>query len=119
MRRILFAFLALPLAIGFNSCEQDDREYEVTVFVTVQDTVPVRNATVRVFAPVEGSIIDVFRTTNSEGEAKFSFDNKAFLELHAVKGSWKKCDAIELERGLKHIHVNLYEFGNPNRTCFE
>ncbi len=119
MRRILLSLFVIPIAFGVISCEQDDRDYEVTVFVTTQDSIPVRNATVRIFAPVEESIIDVFRTTNSDGEARFSFDNKAFLEIHAVKGSWKKCDAIELERGMKHFTVNLYPFGDPRRTCFE
>ncbi|MCC5916217.1 MAG: hypothetical protein JJU02_02700 [Cryomorphaceae bacterium] len=115
----LIAVLSGILLIGSlsTSCKQDDRDFEVTVLVTVQDTIPVRNASVRIFAPVEGSIIDVFANTNEFGEAKFSFDNKAFLNVHVVKGSWRKCDAIELERGNHLFEINLYPFNDPRRTC--
>jgi hypothetical protein len=120
MQRIYFFFSVIflvYLAFGLSSCKQDDRDYNVTVLVTVQDTVPVRNASVRIFAPVENTIVDEYGVTNAFGEVKFSFKGKAFLEIHAVKGSWKKCDAIELERGELFYEINLYPFNDPRRTC--
>ncbi|MCH8545156.1 MAG: Ig-like domain-containing protein [Cryomorphaceae bacterium] len=117
MRRIFTLSVVAALIVGLSSCRQDDRDYEVSILVTVHDTVPVRNATVELFAPVEGSIVNTQRTTNANGIATFSFSNKAFLEVHAVKGSWKKCDAIELEKGMKEFTINMYPFGDPRRTC--
>ncbi len=101
----------------FSSCNTDEGDYEITVFVTVQDTIPVRNSLVRMFAPVENSIVDEYATTNEFGEARFVFDNKVFLEVHAVKGSWRKCDGVEVKPGPQTIQLNLYPFNDPRRTC--
>ncbi|TVQ77056.1 MAG: hypothetical protein EA358_07600 [Flavobacteriales bacterium] len=113
---IAFSIFATTL-IGLSSCSQDDRPYEITVMVTVQDSIPVRNALVRMFAPVENTIVDEYASTNEFGEARFVFDNKVFLEVHAVKGSWRKCDGVEINRGPQTMMINLYPFRDPRRTC--
>jgi hypothetical protein len=117
MRKLLLYFSLCVSLLLFSSCDTDEGDYEITILVTVHDTIPVRNALVRMFAPVENTIVDEYASTNEFGEARFVFDNKVFLEVHAVKGSWRKCDGVEVEPGAQSLQLNLFPFNDPQRTC--
>ena len=75
----------------FTNCYKDPF-FELSVRVLDQSLNPVNNAFVTVEIsnmengePVSGSIINLEGTTNADGVAFFSFDNKAFLTVRSCK----------------------------------
>ena len=48
-------FLLLLVAVTFSSCEEDATEYFVKVTVTNEDGLPVQNAAVKMFPPIQNS----------------------------------------------------------------
>ncbi len=112
----LAAVLAL-LLVSFGSCEKESNNYDLTVSVTVYDSVKVQNALVHVFAPVKGSFIDYFQYTNEQGETVFKIDKKAVVEIGVSKGSFRSCAFKELFEGGNNIAVDLKAFGDEENGC--
>lgn len=115
--RAIQAALLLIATLSFSSCSPDTRRYSVTFRVTLPDGRPVQNAFIYLYTPVENSLIDGFITTNVVGEATFTYDHKAIVKFEAGKGSFKRCDVVELERGNVSVDVTIYPENDPRRAC--
>lgn len=107
--------LLLVLALGLG-CKKSPGDAEVRVRVVTPKGIPVQNATVRMYAPVDNAAaVDEYRYTDVDGYCEFSYAHKAFLSLDVVKGTWKGCDYVELVEGqLVEKNLVIYPFGTPN-----
>ena len=100
-----------------SSCEKDTRDYELTVIVTVYDSVKVQNALVHVFADTQGSFVDYYNYTSEEGETHYKFDNKVIVEIEAGKSGFKACGFAEVDRGENVIRIDLKPYTDPHNGC--
>lgn len=116
---VLGSFLALVVSLTLftGGCSKEDNEYHLKVIVTVNDSIRVQNALVRVFAPVNNSFVDYFYGTNENGELNVEFQNKAIVELIASKSSFKACSFAEVDRGMNTVVIDLKAFGNTENGC--
>lgn len=100
------------------SCSQDDRDFALDLYVTVEDgTVAAQNALVHIYAPVDNTTVDYFLYTNEEGKVSISLNNKAVVEIVATKRPYKKCSYAELERGVKTVYLDMTISGDPDSGC--
>lgn len=110
--------LGLLLIMGLNGCQDRTPEFKVEFTVRSLDNVPIQNAIIRIFAPVEGAFPDVYLTTGVDGKARYTFNLKAFYEVHVQKGSFRTCTYVELiENETVQQTIFLRPFGDPNAGC--
>lgn len=120
MKKMFTASIALLLLFSGLSCEQEGNDdYRLTVVVTVQDSIRVQNALVRVWVPLENSSIDEYRFTNELGEIELKFDSPVVLDLRAGKAPYKRCSFVELKRGDNIKRMNMIPANNDNTGCNE
>lgn len=119
MSRIYRYILLLSLAVFLaGSCEQDNRDFALDLYVTVEDgTVAAQNALVHIYAPVDNSAVDFFLYTDEEGKVSISLKNKAVVEIVATKRPYKSCTYAELERGAKTQYLDMTISGDPDSGC--
>lgn len=111
--------LLLVVGLIFSSCEEGSTEYFVKVKVTNEDGVPVQNAQVRMFAPVDGST-EWFNFTNTAGELVFRSGFEAYHDIKAYKMIYEGCNYVRLVKGETiDVNVVLYPIGDPNSGCIE
>lgn len=120
MRALLITFtrlltLTLFAMLIFTSCSKDERDYKLTIHVTVEDNISVQNSLVRVYAPIANTLVDYWGTTDENGELTFEFENEVVVEIIASKSSFKNCGFIALDRGDNFIQIDLKAFGEENR----
>lgn len=109
--------LSLPLFLA-SSCSQDDRDFALDLFVTVEDgTIAAQNALVHIYAPVDNTTIDYFLYTDESGKVSISVKNKAVVEIVATKRPYKSCTFAELERGVKTVYLDMTISGDPDSGC--
>lgn len=109
--------LSLPLFLA-SSCEQDDRDFALDLFVTVEDgTIAAQNALVHIYAPVDNTTLDYFLYTDENGKVSISVKNKAVVEIVATKRPYKSCTFAELERGVKTVYLDMTISGDPDSGC--
>lgn len=113
------SFILLSMALFLASaCEQDDRDYALDLFVTVEDgTIAAQNALVHIYAPVENTKVDYFLYTDEEGKVSVRLNNKAVVEIVATKRPYKRCSFAELERGVKTVYLDMKISGDPDSGC--
>ena len=121
MKRLIAILGAFVLLSGTflltASCEKDERDYELTIVVTTNDSVRVQNALVYVSAPVTGTFIEYYTYSNEQGETNYTFENKVIVEIKAAKGSFQGCTFVEVERGQNVIYVDVKPFGDVHNGC--
>lgn len=115
--RLLTFGLLLMLAGIFASCKKEHNNYDLTVIVTVYDTVPVANAAIHLYAPVSGTFIDYYDNANESGEKDYHFNNKVIVQIQANKGSFKGCNFAEVNRGQNTVYVDVKPFGVNENGC--
>ncbi len=114
-RSLLLLSAALFLA---GSCSQDDRDFALDLYVTVEDgTIAAQNALVHIYAPVDNTTVDYFLYTDEEGKVSISLNNKAVVEVVATKRPYKSCTYAELERGVKTVYLDMTISGDPDSGC--
>jgi len=114
MKRLL---LLLLVGLSFSSCEEDMTEYFVKVKVTNEDGVPIQNANVKMFAPVQNST-EWYNQTNSAGEVVFRSGFEAYYDLKAWKLVYEGCNYVRLVRGETiDVNVVIYPIGDPINGC--
>jgi hypothetical protein len=114
--RLLLVFSASILA--FSSCEKDDRDFALDLFVTVEGgSIAAQNALVHIYAPVENTIVDYYLYTDETGKVSISLKNKAVVEVVATKRPFKSCTFAQLERGVKTINLDMTLSGDPESGC--
>lgn len=114
-RSLLLLSAALFLA---GSCSQDDRDFALDLYVTVEDgTIAAQNALVHIYAPVDNTTVDFFLYTDEEGKVSISLNNKAVVEVVATKRPYKSCTYAELERGVKTVYLDMTISGDPDSGC--
>lgn len=102
----------------FSSCEKDDRDYALDLFVTVNDgTVKAQNALVHIYAPVANTSVDYYLYTDEEGKVSVTLKNKAVLEIVATKRPYKSCSFAELDRGVTTVYLDMTISGDPDSGC--
>lgn len=113
------SFLLLCIAFFLtSSCSQDDREFTLDLYVTVEDgTIAAQNALVHIYAPVDNTSVDYFLYTDENGKVSISLNNKAVVEIVATKRPYKSCTFAELERGVKTLYLDMTVSGDPDSGC--
>lgn len=112
-----FLILCLSLFLA-SSCDQDDRDFALDLFVTVEDgTIAAQNALVHIYAPVDNTTLDYFLYTDENGKVSISVKNKAVVEIVATKRPYKSCTFAELERGVKTLYLDMTISGDPDSGC--
>ena len=115
--------LLLGLMLGLGGCYDRTPEYKAEFTVKNADGIPIQNALVRVFAPVDvapgsNAPVDFYLYTNESGKASLTYGYKAFFEVHSQKGSFRGCTYIELfENETVQKTVILRAFNDPNNGC--
>jgi len=100
------------------SCSQDDRDFALDLYVTVEDgTIAAQNALVHIYAPVDNTTVDYFLYTDEDGKVSISLNNKAVVEIVATKRPYKSCTYAELERGVKTVYLDMTVSGDPDSGC--
>lgn len=118
IKKLVFPALLLGILIGFGACKKELNDYDLTIRVTVNDSIQVQNALVRVYAPVKDSYLDYYQYTNEQGETTFNIDRKAVVEVVASKGGYKGCGFKELFNGANNLLViDLKPFGDNENGC--
>ena len=117
MKKFLIGALAL-LVLGLSpACEEEPNNYDLEVIVTVQDSIRVQNALVRIFAPVENTNVDYFLKTNERGKVSVELEGKAVLDIVASKSPYLSCSFVELEPGLTTKRIDMKISNDPNNGC--
>ncbi len=112
-RLLLLALVSFTLA----GCEEPATEYFVRVKVTNEDGIPIQNANVKMFAPVNGSM-EWYNTTNAKGEIVFRSGFEAYYDLKAWKLVYEGCNYVRLVKGeTTEVNVVLLKIGDPNNGC--
>jgi hypothetical protein len=115
----LVALVALPLFL--TGCYEQPREFgEIKVRVMNADSIPIQNALVRLYAPVNGgsSVVNRYRYSEPSGEAIFRHDLPAFFDIECGKGGWKGCSYVYFEPGInKEVVVILKPYGVLDNGC--
>lgn len=110
--------LLLLVGLFCGSCEEEATEYFVKVKVTNEDGVPIQNAAVKMFAPVNGST-EWYSFTGSNGEVLFRSGFEAYYDLKAWKMVYEGCNYVRLVKGETiDVNVVIYPIGDPN-GCVE
>lgn len=122
MKRILIATLGAILitasAALLPSCAKSNEDHELTVQITVNDSVRVSNCLVHLYVPVSDSYIkDWYDYTNEEGEVHYSFENKVIVQIIAAKGTFKSCSFAEVEEGANRVVVDLKPYCAKDNGC--
>ncbi len=119
LSRMSFGFSALAL-ITLSSCEKKTQgPYDIQVLVVNDDGLPIQNCLIRMYAPVGADgTINAYAKTGFDGQALFSYSYPAYLQLDAVKGSWKGCGFAELrDQNLVETTIVIKPFSDPNNGC--
>ena len=115
MKHFILLFLA---GMFFSSCEEEATEYFVRVKVTNEDGVPIQNAAVKMFAPVDGST-EWYNFTGPSGEVVFRSGFEAYYDIKAWNMVYEGCNYVRLVKGETiDVNVVLYPIGDPN-GCVE
>ncbi|NDD50312.1 MAG: hypothetical protein EBZ34_02630 [Flavobacteriia bacterium] len=119
---IFFGILGLS-----TSCEEEDTRSQVRVRVMNQDSVPIQNALVRLFAPGTNTLFtdpntqgSYYRYSGVDGwcEPSFKFDGEAFLDVEAAKGGWRGCSYVHVTKAsTAEIIVFMKPYGDLNNGC--
>lgn len=118
MKKLLGGALAIAaLGLIHSSCEKEPDNYDLEVIVSVQDSIRVQNALVRIFAPIENSNVDYFLYTNEQGKVKVELDGKAVLDIVASKSPYLSCSFVELKPGLTTKRIDMTLSNDPNNGC--
>jgi hypothetical protein len=116
---VLAALIALPFFL--TGCYEQSRDYgEIKVRVMNADSIPIQNALVRLYAPVNGgsSVVNRYRYSEPSGEAIFRHDLPAFFDIECGKGGWKGCSYVYFEPGInKEVVVILKPYGVLDNGC--
>jgi hypothetical protein len=114
--------LALSASAGIflASCEKKTQgPYDIQVLVVNDEGLPIQNCLIRMYAPVGADgTINAYAKTGFDGRALFEYSYPAYLQLDAVKGSWKGCGFAELrDQNLVETTVVIKPFSDPNNGC--
>ncbi len=109
--------LSFGILLMLGACKKETTDFNLTVNVTVYDTVKVSNALIRVYAPVKDSYLDYYQYTDEDGSTDFTLDRKAVVEIVAGKGSFRACGFAELFNGGNSVTIDLKPFGSIDNGC--
>jgi hypothetical protein len=116
------AFSALiALTLVSTGCYEQSRDFgEIKVRVMNADSIPIQNALVRLYAPINNgtSVVNRYRYSEASGEAIFRHDLPAFFDIECGKGGWKGCSYVYFEPGNnKEVVVILKPYGVLDNGC--
>lgn len=116
------AFSALiALTLVSTGCYEQSRDFgEIKVRVMNSDSIPIQNALVRLYAPINNgtSVVNRYRYSEASGEAIFRHDLPAFFDIECGKGGWKGCSYVYFEPGTnKEVVVILKPYGVLDNGC--
>ena len=117
MMRKLIVLFAIPLI--FTACGNQTDTYQARLRVVTESGIPIGNARVKLYVPVEGSIV-LFDSTDVNGYVDFEIPNKAFYDVKTWKGSWRGCGYVEFMKNelvTKDIYIRPY--ADPLNTCWD
>lgn len=117
IKKLGFLATLSALVLSFSSCSKETNDYNLTVVVSVNDSVRVQNALVRVYAPVKGSFLDYYQYTDERGETTFTIERKAVVEIIASKAGYKSCAFKELFNGGNQVKIDIKAFGDNENGC--
>jgi len=87
------AFSALiALTLVSTGCYEQSRDFgEIKVRVMNADSIPIQNALVRLYAPINNgtSVVNRYRYSEASGEAIFRHDLPAFFDIECGKAAGK------------------------------
>lgn len=113
--RLVFSASLLTLFLG--SCEKEESNYTLELYVTVEDTVRAQNALVHIYAPVENTNLDFYIYTDENGRADLKLKNKAVLEIVSSKAPYKGCTFAEVGRSGTKVFLDMKLYNNENNGC--
>jgi len=118
-RPLLWMGLLGLLGIGLSCEKKNQGPYDIEVRVVNEDGLPIQNCLIRMYAPVGADgTINAYATTGFDGVALFEYAYPAYLQLDAVKGSWKGCGFAELrDVNLVETTIIIKPFSDPNNGC--
>lgn len=118
MRNIVgLIFSAGLLSLFLSSCEKEQSDYTLELYVTVEDTIQAQNVLVHLYAPVENTNLDFFIYTDENGRADLKLKNKAVLEIVASKAGYKGCTFAEIDRNGTKVFLDMKFYTNENNGC--
>jgi len=110
MRHLISLLSVIFITIGLfstSSCNKEIDSFELTVKVTVYDSVDVQNALVHFFAPVDNTFLDFYVYTDESGEAVLTLENEAVVEIVAGKTSFRGCTFAEVDEEVQRARIDL------------
>ena len=111
--------LLLGMLLILSNCSKDNSEYVLRVTVYADEDVKVANALIRVYAPVENTFVDLYLSTDEQGEAEFTFENDVIVDIIATKGSFKGCSFAQVKSGENKVKVFIKPYNADDNGCSE
>lgn len=116
MKKIILLLSACFLML---SCAKENTSYKATITIMSLSGIPIPNANVKLYVPVDRSR-EYVSTTDENGQKTFEVPAKAFYNVKTWRGSFRGCGFVEFVEG-ENVHKTVYirTYGDPLNTCFD